>query len=83
MKIATAIFDLHDNGFVHRDIQWRNILFDEKNKIFILIDFEHSGKINEHPYITVDYDERRKEDIEIYGYTCEDDWYFLQNFLPI
>lgn len=34
---------LHGNGFVHRDLRWKNVIIDSTGCVRI-IDFEHSGK---------------------------------------
>ncbi len=64
-KVAEALEDLHDHGFVHRDIRINNIIFDDtaqtediddqtkmENGEFVLIDFDHSDKVEhtQHPY---------------------------------
>jgi len=40
-----AALSIHANGFVHRDIAWRNITYDRENDTYLLFDFELIGKL--------------------------------------
>ena len=42
-NILIALFDIHNIGFVHRNIRLPNILFHPSSKKFILNDFEYAG----------------------------------------
>jgi tRNA A-37 threonylcarbamoyl transferase component Bud32 len=44
IDICSALVSLHQYGFVHRDVRWSNILFN--NESFLLVDLESSGRKN-------------------------------------
>ncbi|KAG9285579.1 hypothetical protein G9A89_008556, partial [Geosiphon pyriformis] len=49
-SLLTGLKTLHEKDFVHRDIRSSNIIYDSNNSQgyeYVLIDFEHGGKINE------------------------------------
>ncbi|KAG9287079.1 hypothetical protein G9A89_023044 [Geosiphon pyriformis] len=49
-SLLTGLKTLHEKDFVHRDIRSSNIIYDLNNSQgyeYVLIDFEHGGKINE------------------------------------
>ena len=43
--VMEAALSMHANGFVHRDIAWRNITYDRENDTYLLFDFELIGKL--------------------------------------
>lgn len=44
--VFRSLNDLHNNGYVHRDVRWDNVLFNDKTSQYLLTDFECAGLIN-------------------------------------
>jgi PAS domain S-box-containing protein len=47
LKLFTIIYKVHSLGFIHKDINTNNILYNEQTKELYLIDFELSSSIKE------------------------------------
>lgn len=43
--VMEATLSMHINGFVHRNISWDNISYDYRRETYLLLDFEHIGKL--------------------------------------
>ena len=43
--VMEATLSMHVNGFVHRNISWDNITYDYRRDTYLLLDFEHIGKL--------------------------------------
>ena len=43
--VMEAALSMHVNGFVHRNISWDNITYDYRRDTYLLLDFEHIGKV--------------------------------------
>lgn len=78
-NVLTAVRDLHNHNFVHRDIRWPNILFDSQN--YLLTDFECAALADEvlpeilRNYSNVEYPEMFTEEEK--AYTKQVDLYLV------
>ncbi|RUS16676.1 hypothetical protein BC937DRAFT_90936 [Endogone sp. FLAS-F59071] len=69
---------LHNGGFVHRNIHWKNIMR-VKGDEYVLIDFEHGGYANE----SLRFSNYRwdRNTLTSNKYTCASDMYELKNLI--
>jgi serine/threonine protein kinase len=78
VHIATGINSLHDNGFLHRDIRWANIVYDAENCRFLLIDFEHCSTVDESEILVDDFSQYIPQVLKINDkFTKRHDWWMF------
>ncbi|KAG9297240.1 hypothetical protein G9A89_015491 [Geosiphon pyriformis] len=82
-SLLTGLKTLHQKDYVHRDIRSSNIIYDSNNSQgyeYVLIDFEHGGKINEKfDSLLTDWDDGTCDENNIY--TTLSDMYQLGKLL--